>query len=34
MKISLTDSPAHPDFVRVKLVVERDPFDFDPELFA
>ena len=31
---NLLINPAHPDFVRVKLVVERDPFDFDPELFA
>lgn len=26
-------NPAHPDYLKVKLVVERNPFVFDPRMF-
>ena len=26
-------NPAHPDYARVRLVVEKNPFIFDPRLF-
>ncbi len=26
-------NPAHPDYARVGLVVEKNPFNFDPRLF-
>ena len=27
-------NPNHPDYVRVRVVVEKNPFTFDPRLFA
>ena len=27
-------NPAHPDYPRIELVVEKNPFVFDPRLFA
>ena len=27
-------NPNHPDYIRVRLVVEKNPFTFDPRLFA
>ena len=31
---NLLINPAHPDFVDTKLVIETNPFVFDPRLFA
>ena len=27
-------NPAHPDYLRITLVVEKNPFFFDPRLFG
>lgn len=27
-------NPAHPDYPRIELVIEKNPFVFDPRLFA
>ena len=31
---NLLINPAHPDFVRIKLLIETNSFVFDPRLFA
>jgi len=31
---NLLINPAHPDFAGIKLVIEKNPFVFDPRLFS